>query len=443
MKKTRIFCFVAVFGAGLVHAQSDLMLYHFDALGQSVLMNPAMPQKNRFVLGIPGAAKVSLFADAGIGTINELIGPSDVTGNLAVKEILDRNSPASAISYSLRYDPLFVGFKTGRMFWSFGGSIRQKLFTRYPYNLLDLAYYGNAAPGRERVQLGNLNTNFVMFSGLHAGTQMQFFNKRLTLGGRVHYLMGSVLANLKKSSLILESGLESWQIESDVEAQLSYPDNTESFDYRDYNNYLSNNRGWAFDFGAHWRVTRRWALSASLNDVGSIHFKDNPRTYRSNGFFEYRGFEFSGISPNQSLNIENLLDSLQAAINLDAADSSSFTYTLPYNAFVGLSFDLSTQHRFAFLMHHNSNAGWDQNQYLLQYFGQLSNWLQVIGSYRTNNIQGLGTFGAGFAIKTLWSLQLYAMLNNVTAVYKPLDQQSIGINFGLNIAIRARKPHKA
>lgn len=428
--------FSALISGTMLHAQSDLLLYHFDALGQSVLMNPAMPQKNRFVLGIP---KVSLFADAGLGSINELAGPSENTGNAAIKELLDNNSPSSALVWSTRVDPLFVGFKTGRMFWSFGGTVRQEFFTRFPYNLVDLAYYGNAAPGRESVQLGNLNTHFLLYSGLHAGTQMQFFQKRLTLGVRVHYLMGSALVNLQKSSILLNSGINAWQIEADAAVQTAYPGDALNIDYTDYNSYLSNNRGWAFDFGAHWKITQRWALSASINDWGSIHFKDNPQTYRSSGAFTYEGFQFSGINPNQSLNLENLVDSLRSAIELDVADSSAFTYRLPYNAYLGLSYNLSRRHRLAFLMHHNSNAGWDQNQYLLQYFGDLTRWLQIIGSYRTNDLNQMGTIGAGFAIKTLWSLQLYAMLSNVTAVYKPLDQQTVGFNFGLNIAIRTRR----
>ncbi len=427
-----------LFGWGAV-AQSDLLLYHFDALGQSVLLNPAMPQKNRFVLGIPGAAKLSLQADAGLGSINEMFGPSEVTGNAAIKEILDRNDANSALSFSVRYEPLFFGFKTGRLFWSFGGSIRQEFFTRFPYNLVDLAYYGNATPGRESVELGNLNTQFLLISGLHAGTQMQFFQKRLTLGVRVHYLMSNAMVHLRKSSILLTSGLEAWQIETDAEVQASYPGETLNIDYADYNSYLSNNRGLAFDFGAHWKITSRWALSASLNDWGSIRYTDNPQTYRSSGSFTYEGFQFSGIQPDQSLNLENLVDSLRAVVELDEADSSAFTYRLPYNAYLGLSCNLSRRHRLAFLMHHNSNAGWDQNQYLLQYFGDITRWLQVIGSYRTTDINQVGTFGAGFAIKTLWSMQLYAMLSNVTAVYKPFDQQSVGFNFGLNIAIRSRR----
>jgi hypothetical protein len=439
MKRIILTTTAAILFGVAAHAQSDILMYHFDALGQSSLINPAMPQKNRLVIGIPGASQVSVFADAGVGSVNQLLGANGLAGNDLIKDILDRNDSRTAIRNSMRYDPIFIGFKTGRIFWSFGTSIRQEFFTRVPYNLLDLAYYGNATEGRDDVELGDWRTSAWAVTDWHVGAQMQFFKKKLTLGARAHYLVGLGMADLRRSSIRLQSGVDSWNIETDLVGQFSLPvSDFNEFDYTNYRNYLLDNRGFAFDFGAHYKINRRWAVSGSLNDFGGMTWNENPRTYSSSGTFAFEGFNFD-VNSDGKLDLSNILDSLLTLVELSDADSSAIDWQMPYNAFFGTTFRMSRRHTLAFLTHFNSNAGFENNQYFLQYYGQLTNWFQVIGSYRVSSSDIYGTLGAGFAVKTLWSLQFYLMLQNVAMVYQPFDQQSIGVNFGLNIAIRGKK----
>jgi hypothetical protein len=441
MKTNILYCLIFLVGSFGAKAQSDILLYHFDALGQTTLVNPAMPQKNRLVIGVPGATQVSFFADAGIGSVNQLAGPDAFNGNDAIKAILDRNSPQSAIRNSLRYDPIFIGFKSGRIFWSFGTSIRQEFFTRFPYNLVDLAYYGNATPGREDVEIGDLRTTAWAVTDWHAGAQMQFFKKKLTLGARAHYLVGLAMADLRSSSLRLQSGLDSWTLESDIVAQFAVPQALmdQDFDYfTDYRNLLLNNRGFAMDLGFHYKLNRRWAFSGSLNDFGGITWNENALTYSSSGRFVYEGFNINPAGDG-SLNPGAIVDSLTQLLELNNPDSAAIGWNLPYNVFFGTTFRMSRRHTLAVLVHYNSVAGLENNQYFVQYYGHLTNWLQLVGSYRISSLDQFGTLGAGVAVKTLWSAQFYLMLQNVAMVYQPFDQQSIGLNFGLNIAIRGKR----
>jgi hypothetical protein len=431
-------------------AQVDLNLYHFNAIGQSILLNPATPQNRSLVIGLPGASQVFTEVNSGVGSVDMYFLSSSPKGNGLIENYLNNNKASSAVVARQRTDPLFLAFQTGRLHWSGGMSIRANVFSRMPYNLIDLAYYGNASGnGRNDVEIGNFGTEATAFISYHGGVQLELIKDRIFIGGRASYLNGLGTARVVRSSARLQSNIDGFQLTTDGLAQLAYIDYESRLDAAaDLNNlldpnfYTTNNTGWAYDLGVHVNVTKKIAVSASITDLGSINWVDNGTVYRSNGSFAFEGINIT-YTDEGSINTQQFLDSLLTIIEYTES-AESFSARLPYNLFLGSKIQLTKRHALAGLLHRQQLEGVGLNSFMLQYYGHIYNSLQLMGSYRISDETDLfsGVFSAGFSLRTLKALQLFVLVNNVNALLNPYAERSVGLNIGFNMAFNPKKKDK-
>ncbi|MCH8553740.1 MAG: DUF5723 family protein [Schleiferiaceae bacterium] len=431
-------------------AQVDLNLYHFNAIGQSVLLNPATPQNRSLVIGLPGASQVFTEVNSGVGSVDMYFLSSSPTGNGLIENYLNENKTSSAVVARHRTDPLFLAFQTGRLHWSGGMSVRANVFSRMPYNLIDLAYNGNASGnGRNDVDIGNFGTEAIAFISYHGGVQLELIKERIFIGGRVSYLNGLGTARVVRSSARLQSNIDGFQLTTDGLAQLAYIDYESRLDAAaDFNNlfdpnfYTTNNTGWAYDLGVHVNVTKKIAVSASITDMGSINWVDNGTVYRSSGTFAFEGINIT-YTDEGSINTQQFIDSLLSIIEYTES-AESFSARLPYNLFLGSKIQLSKRHAVAGLLHRQQLENFGLNSFMLQYYGHIYNGLQLMGSYRISDETDLlsGVFSAGFSLRTLRTFQLFLLVNNVNALLDPYAEQSVGLNVGFNLAFNPKKKDK-
>jgi hypothetical protein len=100
--------FVALCMGGL-SAQSDMMLYNFNAIPQSHYTNPAMPQQTKWYIGLPAISGISThYHNSGFAPIDLLASGTNINDNLAL--ITSKLDGRSQLNVNNRIELLGIGF---------------------------------------------------------------------------------------------------------------------------------------------------------------------------------------------------------------------------------------------------------------------------------------------------------------------------------------------
>src|SRR5690606_24089203 len=117
MKK--LLLLISAFVGLSTYAQSDLTLYNFDGIAQSLHVNPALPQQTRVWVGIPALSSIQVYYhNDGFRPIDLLETGTDVNDNIDNIILGLDNKSQFAINQSL--DLLGVGFRVKGGFLSLG-----------------------------------------------------------------------------------------------------------------------------------------------------------------------------------------------------------------------------------------------------------------------------------------------------------------------------------
>src|SRR5690606_17576096 len=169
-------------------AQSDLTLYNFDGIAQSLHVNPALPQQTRVWVGIPALSSIQVYYhNDGFRPIDLLETGTDVNDNIDNIILGLDNKSQFAINQSL--DLLGVGFRVKGGFLSLGAQQVTDYRMDYPVDLLKLVWFGNAGTNYRSSNLSEFDFETVTRTNYYIGYQKSI-NDKLSLGGRFKYIVG-------------------------------------------------------------------------------------------------------------------------------------------------------------------------------------------------------------------------------------------------------------
>ncbi len=440
MKKLYAVIILALAGVSLP-AQSDLLLYHFNAVPQSLTTNPAMPQQSRLWVAIPGISGVSSYYHNSAFSLADLLAKgTDVNQNL--KEVIDRMGPQSHLATHSRIDLIGVAFKSRNAMWSFG--VQEIVDFKIDFNreLFRFLYYGNTEPDTRVTDVSNLDAEFSSRAQFYLGYQRSLLNDNLRLGGRLKYLRGQQHAYAERMNIrISTTDSSTLQANSDVLLRTSgLSQLLGGGDFNAMDAAMPANTGFAVDLGLWYRLSDKMSISASVLDMGAINWQTNNRDYISKGDFHYEGLN-ADLSDEEPVEDEQaVLDSLKAAFNFEEVDGQAYSRGLSSQFYLGGEYQLSKRHSLSALYHARIWEGEWYHDMNLSYSARLSNIFQFTTGYSFIN----GTshnVGLGFDLK-LGPMQLYLITDNlVNAIYYE-DLQSSNVNVGLNISLYDRKNKK-
>lgn len=427
-------------------AQSNINLYHFEPIAQSVMVNPAGKQDYRLVIGIPGVNNY------GISLTNTPFSPNDLlTKGSDINDDLDKIigglKPEDRLFFSFETDLLFVGFQAGRSYWSFGLRHNSQVNFQYPSELLQFLYYGNnnSSMNLNYINVNELNVDALSYHTAHIGYQRSFMDEKLRIGIRGKLYSG--IANLKvdKFNLAIDAPTngDPWVLSSDIVVRTAGMVGFDSIPEVGVNSVgFTENIGYGFDLGVNYQITPKWEVGATALNIGSITWKANTSKQVSNGTYEWEGIEQNYPESNNGGKIENVVDSLVAVLEFQETKGESYTTRMPAQYIVSTRYQLSKRHAFGLVYQLNA---WENGQtfsnYGVTYTGHILSWFKIMASY--NSIGGVANnVGAGLVLKG-GPMQLFLMTDNILALTDLGSSATTSFRFGLNIALNRRQPKLA
>lgn len=333
----------------VVNAQNKQILYNFDQLPQTLLLNPGEIVSQKWHTGIPLLSGFSTHIGSSDITVYDIYADDGVSINNKVEALVHSLSSSDFASINQQEELFNVGIRlrNQRDFLSFGFYQEFDAIAYYPKDLAILFYDGNQNIG-ERYSLNQVNFKAELLGVLHAGISRkidddlqigarfkiysgvfnmqtrqnkgEFYTENGSLNQYVHLLAG-VDASFQTSGIFLPAG-------TDV-------DNA----YFQKKLLLGGNLGLGFDLGFTYYLQKQWTVSGSILDLGFINNKQNNRTYQAQGSFRFEGIE-PNFDPNATLDYwQDLKDEFKNELNYTKTAESYLSWrSTKVNAMVKYEF---------------------------------------------------------------------------------------------------------
>jgi len=435
-------------------------LYYMETIPQISQMNPAFQPRANGYLSLPVNFNIDLFSDLAPKDIfqrqgNNWYTPFDEPFDFyKLKQSIGKNS--FSLNGGLDLDIIGYGLRVGKGYLSIGVSEHITGSLSLPTDLITLA--DDKYPNGTTLDFSPLGINSMMYQQFRIGYSHKITD-RLTVGMNIKPLFGqiAVVTDLEKFSFL--TGEEQWNLDAKGAVYSSLPyeavkneegkldefasrvDDYEFIDW--FNDYggAFRNPGIAFDLGASYRITDQLTVSASLNNLGFISWKEDLNSVSFSGKYTFESLEFDDT--------EDVVDQLEELLNSinDATDykmhQNKFKTTLPPALHAGVSYQFFESLSAGFL---SRTVFWKNS--VSQSFN-LSGYFQPYSFFALNagatwQVKGSVYLGGGFTF-LLGPLQFYLLSDFIpvsftTVRVEDMDEfpiverpKSLTMRIGLNL----------
>ena len=453
MKKFNLLLSTALIFSGIT-AQQSFSLYHTQSLPQRSALNAALQPDCKWYLGMPGLSGIGAqYTNSGFN-LRSLSGvlanrtPDTVV--LDLNRLTDLFNKMNYISVKVDQTWLSFGFKAGKHF--FNANITEKAGFKfgYPKDLFRLMIDGNGGP--------NLGRNFDIRFSLDAIHYREFalgysykLNNNLILGARFKALRGLNLVELKSTGIQITTRPQDYAyvITSDIELNTSsalFPlipiSDSANTGFAPQNLFRGiRNRGYALDFGVDYKTGKKVNISAGLNDIGFINWRQNNISIVSKNKNET--FEFDGLhltSGDTAIDIEgyfqNLADTMLKKFGVDTV-YRNFRTTLSAELFIGASFEIRKNLHINGLVYADV---YNKRLYPGLTMGVYYRPFKMLSFNLTNNFYSRSFINPGFtAVANLGAVQMYWNTENFLAPVLIDRTRNLSIRFGINLTLGREK----
>jgi outer membrane protein OmpA-like peptidoglycan-associated protein len=441
MKETLKYVCMAVFTCLTIatFAQSDVTLYNMNFVHTRLNLNPALRPQAKFNLAIPGLGSTMIgFTNSGFA-VKDLIykRPQDDSLVIDMEKMLGKLKPTNFMSIGLKMQLFDLGFKLG------AGYIRlmaqERFETRYSYtkDLMNFLIKGNGPTAGTEQKL-NIGLDLMHFREYGLGYSHEI-NEQLTLGITFKYLYGMENIQTASSDVIIFTDPNTYAItaRSNIKVNTSGLDSAIGDARNNVSKYLTGkkNTGFAADFGITYKPHKRWMISASLLDLGSIKWKDDLYTYTTRN--PNQPYTFYGININDFLNDSSTLgdafskagDSLQNTLQIDNAKSrTAYKTKLTRQFYIGANYFVGEKTSVGALFNGTFYNGKMYPTIGVNASTGVGRFMNLSATYSITN-GSYANLGLGAAIN-MGPLQWHVMTDNLFAITKPLESRNVQVRTG-------------
>lgn len=442
------------------NAQIPNTMYFMPGVPQSNRINPSIQPGCGFYLGFPGLAPLRFqVSSSSLGwsdliyqhpdpSIDSLITPFHPMGDK--QGFLDQLDEVNYLLAGMGTSLASMGFRAGKSFISLDFTARVDGNVYYPKGAFELLF--NGAPEGSVVTLSGLGADINVFNEASLGwSRKDFILPGLDIGIRGKALFGLANLNTKSSEFTINTSMEVWNLQSDMQFNVSGPsfvtfledfedgppveiDET-FFDNLDPRRISSTvfdmgQFGLAMDAGINYRPFSQLLVSASVMDLGGINWNNT-----AEGSFDFE-YDFEGIEVNPFTGVDTTIISQLTDSLLNAV---SFVTGQPYFArlntklFVGVSYYPVQRIGFGLL----SRTDFLNEKLSQQFTGSVNMTTGKFINLSLSYSYMSGTFnniGAGLSFN-VGPFNLYMISDNIiSGALKPLDTRSFSFWFGMNLA---------
>ena len=435
------------------YGQSNLTMYNFNALPQTLHTNPAYPQQATFWIGLPVASRIDVqYQNTGFkladlladreGEIGDLTGDNVYDINDNIDDIIANLDDKSQFAFSSSFDLINIGFKTKKGFVTIGANQQVDYLMDYPADLMRLLWNGNQQFVGNEFTMREFDFETIARTNFYLGYQRRFLNDKLILGTRLKYILGQANAYVERFNLTnAQPNNATWDISSDVLIRTGGLGTLTDARAEVTDFAFSSNTGFAVDLGAYYQVNDKLNVSASFLDWGSITWEEGTRDYMSEGQYTFNGLNVD-FSDDDADPVQETLDSLESALNISDEGGNSYKRNLIQQFYASANYELTEKHAFGLMYHARFWDGTMLHDVGVNYVSRLSRMFQYTASYSIVN----GTknnLGGGIQLK-LGPLQIYVVSDNILGALTYDQLESTNLSAGINLTfIESRKKIKA
>lgn len=428
MKNQYLFVIILLIVSHLNSLGQDAALLYMEGTMPATFINPALTLKKNINISLIG---INVQAGTDGPSINDITSRNS-SGNryIDVKKITEKLHPHHNITSVADVHTVDLGLKIGTINLMAGHGFRSSANVSYPKGLLEIASKGNASFVGQKVDLGT-SFDVLAYNELYLGAQTNLSNFSIGFKGKLLY--GAANLKTERSDVLFETKSEFYQLELQTDYLIrssgllryqSLDSITVQYSPFTFDNFFYDNRGLAFDIGATFRIGRKWLLSASALDIGSITWNFFPRKYTSKGTFAFKGvdiLDYLGDTTSISLS-DTLLELVKVQSSLE-----NYTTRLNSRYTLGFSYDMNDDWSFFGLYMLNRNFGYISSQFTASVLRKFSFFqLGLNYSISENNFTSFGIFGKIIA----GPFSAYIQSENIVGWFRPLESKNAGLRLG-------------
>jgi len=456
----------------LTWAQTQNSLYFMKGIPQSNRVNPARSPDCGFYIGIPILSPIGTQIISEPLSYDDVIYPHPTEDSLITflhplgdqDAFLSKLKPLNVILADTRTSVFSLGFGTTAGFFSLDLTTRAEVGLYFPGDLARLVLEGADEGGV--YNMDGMGPDISGFDEIAIGWSKAFGNKwKVGIRGKALFGFGNM--STTRSELEIRTSEELWNIQADMEFMASLPfaevvyDEDGNIEDIIVDEGLSSTRpgaifkeafntknfGLGVDLGVDFRPSDRWLLSASVLDIGYIHWTDEVHKMSFKADYDYTGLEVNPLDFTGDLSFGDYVDSSFSAMGDSLADGLEFTPGGVYNShlnpklYVGASWWASPGINFGLL----SRTDFLRETILEQLTasanfaaGRVLNFT-LSYTYMTGNWKNLG---AGISLNA-GPVNIYAISDNtLNMIFWTNEAQSVNFWFGMNLVFGYKKCQK-
>lgn len=458
-------------------SQNKQILYDFNEVPQSLLINPGINTSYKWYAGVPLLSGVLFQAGSSGVTVNDLFQNDGVDFNQKFREkVIDGMTHKDELSGTYQVDIINAGFrgkKNSNNFYSFGlyheGDGIGYFFKDYAL----LAFEGNTENIGKKFDLSHFKTRGEILNVFHFGINKKVSND-LSIGVRGklyssfvnftstkndgYFLTTRGQNNLLRSTLVADLEIKTSGVFElkDVLDDDSVDNGSGISDILSKRALLGGNLGFGFDVGFAYNLNERTTVTGSLLDVGFIYHNKDVRTYSLKGTAFTEGVEinlpedFAQAAQDQW---RNLVDDLESQVPYEVTNENYITFRpTKLNASIRYDFGEEIDSR----QDCNCGSAPGSTRGIRAYKNSVGGHLYAINrprgpqtaltafyQHRFGNVMSLKTtytvdkfsysnIGLGASLQA-GPVNLYLMADNLLSYSNIADSNYTSIQFGLNI----------
>ncbi len=463
MKRSIIIGLGLILGALLqLRAQPSNSLYFMHGVPQSNRINPARQPACGFYFGIPGISPLSTEVSSSSLAWEDLVYPHPREDSLITflhpdgdkQAFLNQLKPLNYVVSDLGTSLFSLGFRTKAGFFTLDVTSRVDGSLYFPGDLARLVLEG--ADEGETYSLNGMGTDISAFDEIALGWSGAIGDKvQIGVRGKLMFGLGNV--NTTSSQLEATISEDVWNIESDMEFDVSLPfaevvynedgmieDVIIDEDISNLNPmamarlaFNKKNLGLGIDLGIDYKPSERWHLSASVLDIGYIKWTDevHEASYKSTYDYTYQEvnpFDFLDDSGDSNLDstFSVLADTLSGAFEFTPGEA--YSRRLHTKLFVGASWYVTPKINFGLLSRTDFLRDKVVEQVTASANFAAGRFLNFTLSYSYVNSY-FKNIGAGISFNA-GPLNLYVISDNtLNLLFWPQEAQSANLWFGMNL----------
>jgi hypothetical protein len=434
-------------------AQTEFSTYRLNAtLPQANLVNPAFYPNHKVLIGLPAISSIYFSADNGRLSFQDIFRPSESSDSLEIDTVSLFSKLQDQQTLKLReaVQLFYFGLRGKRSYWAFSIHQVAEMRMSFPGDLVGWAIRGPASSHYlgKPLDLGNFYGRSVVYNKISLNYSREI-TQHLRVGARFNYLMGIAAGETTELSGKLTVSADSVNLNTGrVLVQTGgvdffRQDDLSNADYQEYA-LKGKNKGISMDFGATYHFTDRLMVSAALNDIGYINWKDYTRAYEVNPVnYTFRGFDvldyLNAGSGDQF--VEDQIDSVKTLYTGTETTGGSFKTSLIGKFYAGVNYRLLKVNNVSALFYLDMFQKKISPAISLGYNLQLGRTLNAtVGlTYQDGQISNVG---AGLTLK-LTHMQFYVTSDHANSFAYPARASRADLNLGMNLVFgKAKKKEK-